>query len=144
MKKKAAIRQHALNNRSQVEGTRQFGVSKEPISDYVKNKEKSLAAMARCSASGQKTVQQGLYPNLEEALDLWLSATAAQRVAVFGHLLKQKAEILALPVDIDVFKFSDGWLCNVKKRYCLALEKPAYSEQPLCHTCGGPGGLGCT
>lgn len=123
MAKKAAIIQQVLSGRPQVEVAREFNISKQTISDYMKNKDKILGATETSSRSEQKRVRQGVHPQSEEALSIWLKATVAQRVPVSGHLLKQKAETLALRLGIDGFKFSDGWLQNFKKRYDLAFKK---------------------
>lgn len=89
----------------------------------MKNKDKILGATETSSRSEQKRVRQDVHPQLEEALSIWLNATVAQRVPVSGHLLKQKAETLALHLGIDGFMFSNGWLRNFKKRYDLAFKK---------------------
>ncbi|KAH7983744.1 hypothetical protein HPB52_014062 [Rhipicephalus sanguineus] len=89
----------------------------------MKNKDKILGTTETSSGSEQKRVRQGFHPQLEEALSIWLNAIVAQRVPVSGHLLKQKAETLALRLGIDGFKFNDGWLRNFKKRYDLAFRK---------------------
>ncbi|KAH7961817.1 hypothetical protein HPB52_012250 [Rhipicephalus sanguineus] len=102
MAKKAAIIQQVLSGRPQVEVAREF-VSKQAISDYMKNKNKILSATETSSRSEQKKVHQGFHPQLEEALSIWLNANVAQRVPVSGHLLKQKAETLALCLGIDGF-----------------------------------------
>ncbi|XP_049267704.1 tigger transposable element-derived protein 4-like [Rhipicephalus sanguineus] len=123
MAKKAAIIQQVQSGRPQVEVAREFNVSKQTVSDYMKNKDKILGASEKSRGNEQKRVREGCHPQLEEALSIWLNATVAQRVPVSGHLLKQKAETLALRLGIDGFKFSDGWLRNFKKRYDLAFKK---------------------
>ncbi|KAH8020669.1 hypothetical protein HPB51_002618 [Rhipicephalus microplus] len=128
MAKKAAIIQQVLRGRLQVEVAREFNISKQTILDYMKNKDKILGVTETPSRSEQKRVRQGVHRQLEEALSIWLNATVAQRVPVSGHLLKQKAETLALRLGIDGFRFSDGWLRNIKKRYNLAFKKMCESQ----------------
>lgn len=67
MAKKAAIIQQVLTTRPQVEVAREFNISKETISDYMKNKDKILGATETSSRSEQKRVRQGVQPQLEEA-----------------------------------------------------------------------------
>ncbi|XP_064479058.1 tigger transposable element-derived protein 4-like [Ornithodoros turicata] len=123
MEKKAAIIKQVKSGRSQAEVAREFGISKQTVSDYIKHHVKIEAAAGKVSTSQMKNFSQGSHPALEKALHMWLSATIAKRVPVSGDLLKQKAETLALRMDIHDFKFSDGWLRNFKKRYDLAFKK---------------------
>lgn len=123
MEKKAAIIRQVQDGRSQAEVAREFGISKQTVSDYVKNKAKIQAACEKASGCKQKNLSKGSHPQLEEALYMWLSATVAKRVPVSGDLLKKKAENFALQMGIEGFKCSDGWLRNFKRRHDLAFKK---------------------
>ncbi|KAH6945611.1 hypothetical protein HPB50_009295 [Hyalomma asiaticum] len=123
MAKKAAIIRQVESGRPQCKVAREFSISKQTVSDYLKNKGKILEAVEKVSAGKQKNFRDGSHPKLEEALNMWLSATVAKRIPVSGDLLRQKAETLALRMDIVGFKFSDGWLRNFKKRYDLSFKR---------------------
>ncbi|KAH7983082.1 hypothetical protein HPB52_009119 [Rhipicephalus sanguineus] len=68
----------------------------QTVSDYLKQKAKILEAAEKASAGTQKNFRDGSHPQLEEALNMWLSATVARKIPVSGDLLRQKAETLAL------------------------------------------------
>lgn len=40
----------------------------------------------------------------------------AKKIPVSGDILKQKAEVFALQMNVNGFKFNDGSLCNFKNR----------------------------
>lgn len=123
MAKKAAIVKLVESGRSRADVAKEFHISKQTLSDYIKNKQKILEAAEKSTGSRQKNVSQGTYPKLEEALLVWLKSTVASKVPVSGGLLKQKAEMMALQMNIEGFKVSDGWLRNFKKRSDLSLKK---------------------
>ncbi|XP_049520395.1 tigger transposable element-derived protein 4-like [Dermacentor silvarum] len=123
MAKKAAIVKLVESGRSRAEVAKEFQISKQTLSDYIKNKQKILEAAEKSTGSRQKNVSQGTYPKLEEALLVWLKSTVASKVPVSGGLLKQKAEMMALQMNIEGFKVSDGWLRNFKKRFDLSFKK---------------------
>ncbi|KAH6948683.1 hypothetical protein HPB50_025856 [Hyalomma asiaticum] len=123
MAKKAAIIRQVESGRPQCEVARAFSISKLTISDSLKNKAKILDAVEKVSAGKQKNFRDGSHPKLEEALNMWLSAAVAKRIPVSGNLLRQKAEMLPLRMDINGFKFSNGWLWNFKKRYDLSFKR---------------------
>ncbi|KAG0417905.1 hypothetical protein HPB47_005270 [Ixodes persulcatus] len=123
IEKKAAIIREVESGRSQAEVARESKISKQTVSDYIRNKTKIKKAAEKSTGSRQKNVSKGSHPKPEEALHTWLNATVAKRVPVSGDLLKRKAETLALQMKITNFKFSDGWLRNFKKRYDLAFKK---------------------
>ncbi|KAH7948521.1 hypothetical protein HPB52_024078 [Rhipicephalus sanguineus] len=133
MAKKAAIVKLVESGRSRADVAKEFHISKQTLSDYIKNKQKILEAAEKSTGSRQKNVSQGTYPKLEEALLVWLKSTVASKVPVSGGLLKQKAEMMALQMNIEGFKVSDGWLRNFKKRSDLSLKKlgKAYSVDLL-------------
>ncbi|KAH6937587.1 hypothetical protein HPB50_001867 [Hyalomma asiaticum] len=121
--KKAAIIRQVESSRPQCEVAREFSISKQTVSDYLKNKGKILEAAEKVSAGKQKNFRDGSHPKLEEAFKMWLSATVAKQIPVSGDLLRQKAETLGLHMDITGFKFSDGWLRNFKNRYDLSFKR---------------------
>ncbi|KAH6926746.1 hypothetical protein HPB50_021455 [Hyalomma asiaticum] len=119
MVKKAAIIRQVEIGRPQCEVARELSISKRTVSDYLKNKAKILEAAEEVSAGKQKNSRDGSHPQLEEALNMWLSATVAKRIPVSGDLLRQKADAM----DITGFKFSDGRLRNFKRRYDLPFKR---------------------
>ncbi|KAH7975346.1 hypothetical protein HPB52_000607 [Rhipicephalus sanguineus] len=72
MEKKAAIIEQVQSGRSQREVGREFGISKQTVWDFIKNKAKILEVAAKSTGAGKKNASQGVYPQLEEALLVWL------------------------------------------------------------------------
>ncbi|KAH8024593.1 hypothetical protein HPB51_025628 [Rhipicephalus microplus] len=123
MEKKAAIIKLVKSGRSQADVSKEFGISKQTVSDFLKNKDKILEAAEKPSGAQKMNASQGVHPKLEDALVVWLNSMIAKRLPVSGCILKQKAKTLALRMDITDFKFSDGWLRNFKHRNDLKFKK---------------------
>ncbi|KAM7289858.1 tigger transposable element-derived protein 4-like [Ixodes scapularis] len=123
LEKKAAILKLLDNGRKQADVAKEFQLPKQTLSDYVKNKEKILSALERSHNKHQKNDRKGEHPLLEEALQLWLKGVLSKNLPVSGDALKQKAETLALKMDIENFKFTDGWLRGFKKRHGILFKK---------------------
>ncbi|KAH7961126.1 hypothetical protein HPB52_002997 [Rhipicephalus sanguineus] len=100
MEKKAAIIEQVQSGRSQTEVGREFGISKQTVSYFIKNKAKILEVAAKSTGAGKKNASQGIYLQLEEALLVWLSAMIAKKIPVSGDILKQKAEVFALQMNV--------------------------------------------
>lgn len=66
MAQKAAVVQLVQNGRSQVQAAREFVISKQSSSGYVKNKAYTLGATEKCATAQKKNLRQGTYPQLEE------------------------------------------------------------------------------
>ncbi|KAM7301103.1 tigger transposable element-derived protein 4-like [Ixodes scapularis] len=123
LQKKAAILKLLDNGRKQADVAKEFQLPKQTLSDYVKNKEKILSALEHSHNKHQKNDRKGEHPVLEEALQLWLKGVLSKNLPVSGDALKQKAETLALKMDIENFKFTDGWLRGFKKRHGILFKK---------------------
>ncbi|KAH6946352.1 hypothetical protein HPB50_012902 [Hyalomma asiaticum] len=57
------------SGRPQCEVAQEFSISKQTVSDYLKNKGKILEAAEKVSAGKQKNCRDGSHPKLEEALN---------------------------------------------------------------------------
>ncbi|KAG0411321.1 hypothetical protein HPB47_011549 [Ixodes persulcatus] len=76
----SAIIREVESGRSQAEVAREFKISKQTVTDYIRNKTKIKKAAEKSTGSRQKNVSKGSHPKLEEALHTWLNATVAKRV----------------------------------------------------------------
>ncbi|KAL3209553.1 hypothetical protein MRX96_038000 [Rhipicephalus microplus] len=88
MAKKAEIIRQVEGGRPQFEVAREFSISKQTVSDYLKRKAKILEAAEKASAGTQKNFWDGSHPQLEEALNMSLSTTVARKIPVSGDLLR--------------------------------------------------------
>ncbi|KAH7952556.1 hypothetical protein HPB52_024010 [Rhipicephalus sanguineus] len=68
MEKKAAIIKQVQSARSQTEVGREFGISKQTVLDFIKNKAKILEVAAKSTGAKKKNASHGVYLQLEEAL----------------------------------------------------------------------------
>nr|XP_054923014.1 tigger transposable element-derived protein 6-like [Dermacentor andersoni] len=123
MEKKAAIIKHVMSGRAQADVSKEFSISKQTVSDFLKNKGKILEAGEKPSGAQKKNASQGVHPKLEEALVVWLNSMISKRLPVSGCILNEKAKTLAAQMDIEDFKFSDGWLRNFKHQNDLKCKK---------------------
>ncbi|KAH7932310.1 hypothetical protein HPB51_029363 [Rhipicephalus microplus] len=88
----------------------------------MKNEEKVLELPAESTGAAKKNASQGVYLKLEKALLVWLNAMIT-KILGSGDILKQKAEVFALRMNVKDFKFSDGRLRNFKSRNDLKFKK---------------------
>ncbi|KAG0414716.1 hypothetical protein HPB47_008124 [Ixodes persulcatus] len=133
LEKKAAILKLLESGRTQADVAKEFQVSKQTLSDYVKNKGKILSALGNSRCKGQKNDTKGDHPALEEALELWLKGVLAKNLPVSGDTLRQKAETLAVKMDIGNFKFTDGWLRDSRKDTESHSKRCAERAEPSTH-----------
>lgn len=68
MEKKATLIKQVQSSRSQAEVGREFGVSKQAVSDFMRNKTKISDVAAKSTRAGKKNASPGVYSNHEEAL----------------------------------------------------------------------------
>jgi len=57
------------------------------------------------------------YPNIEQALALWIDQTTSANYTLSGYTIIEKAKTFAKAFDILNFKGSNGWFEKFKKRY---------------------------
>lgn len=97
------------------EASEKFGVPKNTISTWMKNKEKLLKGLEQNSSESKK-IRSCNYEQVDKAVLKWFSLQRSQNVPIDGQMLKEKALQFAESFDISTFKASDGWLDKWKKR----------------------------
>ena len=70
-----------------------------------------------------KRRRQSSFPNIEEALSLWVENAASDKVTLTDLILKEKAKKFAVLFDNCEFGATNGWLEGFKKRNNLNLTK---------------------
>lgn len=98
-----------------------YGISKSTLTTIVKAKDK-LRNNASRFAPDRKRLRDAAHPELEKALVLWLKRARSSNLPVSGPIMREKAEELALRMDIEDFKCSDGWISRFKERHGLAFK----------------------
>ena len=97
------------------EASEKFGVPKNTISTWMKNKDKLFEGLEQ-SSSDAKKMRRCDYEQVDKAVFKWFSLQRSQNVPIDGLILKEKALQFAKSFNFPTFKASDGWLDKWKKR----------------------------
>ena len=98
------------------EASEKFGVPKNTISTWMKNKDKLFEGLEQSSSDAEK-MRRCDYEQVGKAVFKWFSLQRSQNVPIDGPILKEKALQLAKSFNFPTFKASDGWLDKWKKRW---------------------------
>ena len=101
-----------MNNK---EASEKFGVPKNTISTWMKNKDKLFKGLEQ-SSSDAKKMRGCDYEQVDKAVFKWFSLQTSQNVPIDGPILKEKALQFAKKFNIPTFEASDGWLDKWKKK----------------------------
>ena len=96
------------------EASEKFGVPKNTISTWMKNKNKLFEGLEQ-SSSDAKKMRRCDYEQADKAVFKWFSLQRSQNVPIDGPMLKEKALQFAKSFNFPTFKASDGWLDKWKK-----------------------------
>ena len=91
------------------EAADKFGVPKNTISTWIKNKEKSFEALKE-SAPSTKKLRGCQYEKVKKALFEWFVLQRSQNIPIDGSMIQEKGLFFAKKLEIPDFKGSDGWL----------------------------------
>ena len=91
------------------EASEKFGVPKNTISTWMKNKDKLFEGLEQ-SSSDAKKMRGCDYEQVDKAVFKWFSLQRSQNVPIDGRILKEKALQFAKSFNFLTFKASDGWL----------------------------------
>ena len=94
-------------------GQRFGGAAENTVCDILKKKEKWLE-VNDTDANKQKD-RSPKFPQLEEALAIWITHALAANRIITGEIILSKADDFAKLLNIENFHGSDGWLTNFKK-----------------------------
>ena len=97
------------------EASEKFGVPKNTISKWMKNKDK-LSEGLKQSSSDAKKMRGCDYEQVGKAIFKWFSIKRSQNVPIDGPILKEKALQFAKIFNFPTFQASDGLVDKWKKR----------------------------
>ena len=97
------------------EAADKFGVPKNAISTWIKNKEKNFQALEERAPSTNK-LRGRQYENIDKAIFEWFVLQRSQNIPMDGSLIQEKGLFFAKKLEIPDFKVSDGWLGKWEKR----------------------------
>ena len=109
LKKKCDILSHIKKSMANKEAADKFGVPKNTVSTWIKNKEKIFKAFEE-SASNTKKLCGCQYENVDKALFEWFVLQRSQNISIDGSMIQEKGIFFAKKLEIADFKASDGWL----------------------------------
>ena len=109
LKEKCDILSHIEKGTTNKEAADKFGVLKNTISTWIKNKEKIFQALEE-SAPGTKTLRGCQYEKVDKALFEWFVLKRSQNIPIDGSMIQEKGLFFAEKLEIPDFKASDGWL----------------------------------
>ncbi|XP_065674129.1 tigger transposable element-derived protein 4-like [Hydra vulgaris] len=102
---------------SNKEVAKKYGVPKNTLSTWIKNKTKLLTSLEKNGTnSKRKKLRSGYFKNVDKAIYTWFVAKRSQQVPIDGTILKEKALKFAEALGKLDFKASDCWFHNWKKR----------------------------
>ena len=93
----------------------EYCVSQSSISEILSNREKWISIDE--SEVHKKKNRQAKFPELEEALVMWIIQSLQENLTITGDVIKLKACDFRNKLRIQNFKASNGWLENFKNRY---------------------------
>ena len=85
-----------------------YGISKNTLSTWLKNKDKIFEAPKKGSNSKRQRLRQGTFANLDQAMFKWLLVVRNRDVAVSALVFETKATEFADKMNFGNFKASDG------------------------------------
>ena len=95
------------------EASEKFGVPKNTISTWMKNKDKLFQGLEQ-SSSDAKKMRGYNYEQVDKAVFKWFSLQRSQNVPIDGPILKEKALQFEKSFNFPTFKASNGWLDGFK------------------------------
>ena len=107
-KKCQALRdlENGLSNKNVAE---KYGVRKNTVSTWVKNKEKIFTALEK-SSNKRKKVMESNYLDIDNVVFKWFLSDFYKSIPIDGTLIKEKAMKYAKELGATDFKASNGWL----------------------------------
>ena len=112
--KKCQIIRQIEKGMTNKEASEKFGVPKNPISMWMKKKDKLFEGLEQ-SSSDAKKMRGCDYEQVEKAVFKWFSLQRSQNVPIDGPILKEKALQFAKSFNFPTFKASDGLLDKWQK-----------------------------
>jgi DDE superfamily endonuclease/Tc5 transposase DNA-binding domain/CENP-B N-terminal DNA-binding domain len=94
-----------------------YNIGESTICDILKKKEHYLSLQINDYIGSLCRERSSKYPNVEQALALWIDQATENNCTLSGHIISTKAANFAQRLGIENFKGSNGWFDRFKKRY---------------------------
>ena len=86
----------------------EYGIPKNTLSTWLKNKDKIFEATNKGSNSKRQRLRQGTFANLNQAMFKWFQVVRGRYVAISALVFKTKAIEFAEKINVENFKASHG------------------------------------
>ena len=109
--------ENGISNKNVAE---KYGVPKNTVSTWLKNKEKRFTALEK-SSNKRKKVRESNYPDKDNVVFKWFLSQRGKSIPIDRTFIKEKAMKYAKELGAIDFKASDGWLGRWKKgeTFCI-------------------------
>ena len=102
---------------------RKYGIAKQTLSNWIKEKSKIFAAVeANNSSAKRQRLRQSSYDNVDQACYKWLVCARHKNIPISGNILKTKALYFAKEFGFDSFQASNGWIDRWKQRFNVSFK----------------------
>ncbi|KAL3216321.1 hypothetical protein MRX96_006504 [Rhipicephalus microplus] len=123
LKDKLDIIEQVEKGKKQVDVAVAYGLSKQTVSTIINAKEAVSAKKVSGDLQPKRfRLREASYPDVEEALLMWLRDARSRNIPVNGLLLRKRAEQLAVVFNQEQFQCSEGWLSRFKSRHAIAFK----------------------
>jgi hypothetical protein len=86
----------------------QYGIKQNTVSDILKNKDKWLLLDLDSEESKKQRERPVQFPEVEEAMTLWVTNALEADLVINTDILREKAEFFARSFEVNNFKASNG------------------------------------
>ena len=104
--------ENGISNKNVAE---KYGVPKNTVSTWLRNKEKLFTALEK-SSNKRKEVRESNYPDIDNVVFKWFLSQRGKSIPIDLTFIKEKAMKYAKKLGATEFKASDGWLGRWKKK----------------------------
>ncbi|CAB4487081.1 unnamed protein product [Rhizophagus irregularis] len=96
-----------------------YNIKQNTVSDILKKKEKWLNVNPDSEESNKQREKPVRFPQVEEALSLWITNALAADLVINTDILREKAKFFAQQFEVNNFAASNGWINGFKERHSL-------------------------
>lgn len=96
-----------------------YKIKQNTVSDILKKKDKWLLVNPDSEDANKQKERPVYFPQVEEALSLWVTNALAAELTINTDILREKAKYFAQQFEVNNFSVSNGWIDKFKKRHNL-------------------------
>jgi len=93
-----------------------YDIRQNTVSDILKKKDKWLSINPDSEEANKQREKLVHFPQIEEALSLWITNALAAELIINTDILREKAKFFAQQFEVNNFAASNGWINKFKQR----------------------------